>query len=611
MAGEINRGGLSDSLSYLFIGDGTTETFEPFCEASLLEPYPHSSLKEAREMLRTAGRVQLVAQRARHSTWIIDQVIRVTGWSNEIVSANSAIWSKRLAVANIAYVTSSITAIGASLYALVGTDIGVVVTRSFGDAMAQQTASAAFATLGWSHVALVALIVGSAALWYLSSRRYSLAEMKLSETEKTAAQNVAEFRDRALLVDFYSAIARRATPGRVTSDCFVAPQETQWLWVERICQESSKFENPTMATGAELTLEFTRINPFDVMDRALEGSPIATALLGAKASYQPLAAQLRQVQKLYDMRAGDIRHLAKKNRELIRERRRAAFNVVDGIYWSRVDAARNERDRALRPYQCTISNLSLDEAREAERRYNSDSRVIAIKSSYQNKVRDYGSYRDLSHAAIRGWFNPQIKKEYEKEEADLRANHETNLSHIGRYYPSVRALYGWTVRSLEVPQSAGLAPALTEVVAPSLPTLQTQTQPAEPSSSEMRAWADAGSGLGLDLFLTCAAAGVGFYAAYKASSSNYEQVIADHRDEESASSRYDEPPPPHPFTPEFYAPEPSAPPLERLPTYEEAMSHPEPSAPPLYTPLNMPPTYGEAMGHPQPSAPPLPPEYTY
>jgi len=598
MTGEIGRGGFVDSLSYLFLGEGSAETFEPFYEASLVEHYPHSSLKEARDQLGSTSRIQLVAESARHSTWIVDQVIRVKGWSEEVIRANSAIWSKRLAAANITWITSAVTTIGSTVYAFAGTPIGTFVFKSFGDRMAQGVAKAAFATLGWPHIALVALIVGSAALWCLASRRYSEAESRLGETQQTAAEDVAEFRDIALLGDFYRAIEHRATPGKVTSTGFIAPQETQWLWMEHVREMSAKFDCPTMQTGAELTHAFTRRNPFDVMERALEGSALATALSDAKSTYQPLAAQLRQIQQLYDMRAHDIRHLAKKNRELIRERRRAAFNVVDGIYWNRVDAARLERDRALRPLQVPTSGLSLEAVREAERAYNNDSRVIAIKARYAEKVRSYDNYRNLAHAAIRGWFNPQIQKEYDKESADLKANHEANLGHLGGYYPTVRALYAWTARVIEAhsqetspyySEAIGRAPVVPQVIPPLLPPMQTATQPEEPPSSEMRSWANAGGGLGLDFFLTCAAAGVGFYAAYKASSSAFEQAIADHQNDE-APPAYEEPTPPPPYTPSFYVPpvEPSAPfweappPPFAPPSYEEATRRPEPSAPPAH-----------------------------
>lgn len=614
MASEIGCGGLSDSLKYFISGNGSAETFEPFCETSLVEPYPHNSLQEARELLDIAGRVQLVDSSARCSTWIVDQAIRVKGWSEEVIRANSAIWSKRLMTANIFLVTSAVTTITASVYALFGTEMGTFLFKIIGDPMARRVAWAAFGTLGWNHIALLALIVGAAALWSLSSRRRELAQSQLGETGQTAADSVAAFRDRALRSDFYQAIAHRGAPGRVTANGFIAPKEAQWLWVERIRQESAAFENPVEITGAELTFAFTRRNPFDVMERALEGSPIASLLSSAQASYQPLASQLRQVQQGYDMRAQSIRDLAEKNRELIRERRRAAFAVVDSIYWNRVDAARIERDRSLQPYLPTSFSLSLEEAREAERRYNSDPCVIAIKTSYLLKTSRYDRNRALAHAAIRGWFNPQIQSEYEREEADLKANYQTNLQHLGGYFPAVRALYSWTARALENPledaEAIGMAPALSQlssISAPVLPDMLTATPPAEPPSSEMRSWADAGSGLGLDFFLTCAAAGVGFYAAYKANSATYEQVIADHQNDASAAPpQYEEPVRPPPYAPGFYAP----------PSYEEATFsaapspppaylHQDPVRPPPYAPgFYAPPSYEEATGSLEPSAPP-------
>lgn len=592
MTADIHTGGLRDSLSYLVFGDGEAETFEPFCEASLIQPYPHGSLHDARALLGSAGRIQLVANQARHSTWIVDQAVRVKGWSEEVVRANAVIWSKRLTVANITWALALVSAIGTSIYTF-------ACSAAVQHVLHGQATQAAGATLGVSAAVLLgAVIVGSIALCYLASARSRAAKVKLEATQKTAAEEVAHFRDLALTRDFYGAIAHRGTPGQITRDGFITPQETEWLWVERIQKESASFDNPTMATGAELTLAFTRKNPFDVMDKALEGASLLAVLSSAKATYQPLAAELRQIQQLYDMRARDIRQLAEKNRQLIRERRRAAFNVVDSIYWNKVHAARSERDRALRPHQISTVGLSLAEAKEAERRYNSNPTVIRIKADYHEQVRSYAHYRDLAHTAIYSWFNPQIQKEYEKETTDLKASYETNLRHLSGYYPTVRSLYSWTSRVVSAyspvaPFSyvdvVGATPTLPRVIAPVLPDMQTAVQPEEPSSSEMSAWASAGSGLGLGFFLTCAAAGAGFYAAYQANRGSYESVIAANRDDEEVPPpRYQEPQAPPPYTPAFYQPPvaPSAPfydwPLPAdPPSYAEATGgYPEPSAPP-------------------------------
>lgn len=610
MASEVNRGGVVDGLSYLVFGNGHSETTDPFCEATLISPYPYTSLAATRTRIASEGRIVQVAAKldnVRHALWHIDGVVSVKGLNEETVNANRSIWSTRRTVALTAYWTSVLSTLSSAAYGLFMSEAGLSVANGLfsGDAVAARILPTALST-AWAGfgtpIGMIGLtaFIGGAIVWYIASKRWNEANRHVGLHQKAMCHTIAEKRASIVQGDLYKGVNHRGAWGSTSQNGIIAPQETEWLWMEAVKQERTAFENPLMRTGGELVLNFALLNPLDVMDRALlRADETNHALLayveGAKETYAPLIAEVRSVKQTYDVREKNIKRQAEHNRRLIQDRKQAALNVVDSVYWTQVDEARRERDRRLSPFMPHVTGLSLADAKAKQRTYESNPAVMHIKNSYQSRVASYNSYRALAHAGIKGWFDPQLRREREKEKADLKINHRAELSHLSLFYPAVRALYRWVSEAVETFERVqksrqGAPPSYAEAMAgrerppryvavtpPMMPQMLTEVAPEAPDADTMRSWADAGSGLGLGLFLTCAKLGTDFYAAYQRDRGRYERIIEEH------------------------APAAPAPVEDAPPSYEEAAYY---DLPPAYAPPVVPSAPMEEL--PPPYTPPIP-----
>jgi hypothetical protein len=580
-SGKITTAGsIGDAFLYLLNSEGSAEPQAPFCEAQVLEKYPSSSLSQTRAAL-VADRIQKIFEQGVQAEWIIDGVVYVKGLSDASLQANREIWAMRELTSGIVYWSSAVLSTATAVYGVFGTALSTALYHLGGDAAAGHVASVAFSTFGAQlasplGMAVAAMFVAAATVWYIASNRCASSAEGAAQNQRSASLEVAEKRSTLLQPGHLEeAIKER---GRM-----IAPIECEWLWMEAVRSSHAAFTNPIHSTGAQLTAEFARKNPFDHMEAALlEKGGVRAHLRHIAMPYAALSGQIRLAQEKYDQRADTIRKQAQHNREQIIARKRAAQRVVDSVYCSKVSALRAARDEKLRPFQYSVSSRDLDRVREQHRNYENNPAVIRLKDECRQKIAEYDRNRDLAYSAISAWFNPQVAREHSRERSDLAANHGAYLKHIAHYYPSVRSLLTKAVDSIDA-YMAG-RPISYEVqielpifdVLPMAPLL-TDTPPEEPSSDTLSSWATAGAGLGLGFFLT-AAAGAGFYAAYQASRSNIDSAINEYEGE--LPSAPDIPPP----------------------SYEEATGEAHMNY------MDLPPSYDEATYTPAiPSAPPADP----
>jgi hypothetical protein len=495
---EISQATFYDAATFFWNGKGSEETYEPFCEVRLIEPYPHKSVEALKLQLKSPDRIQAMKQNASITAWIVDKVLEVTGLNSDIIASNQAIWSKRRWVS-----------IGGAVAGGLVFGLGVLIGLK-----ASAVKGVLFAVAGSQIVLGAAIITGGIGLAILAGgiRRALHAHSELGKSRLSSCAEIATKRQELLKGSLYWAIQAKGAPGMTLSkDHVIAPQECEWLWIQNV-RAYTHAHSPRFIDQEgkqNLMLEFARYCPFAYTTRALMTASEADAkqvlieyLEPVLPAAKSLATQLASITDVYDRYEDTILKNAQKNIQLVEKSRAASLAFIESIFSRQCTSARTLRDAALTSLRPDTSEYTEEQKRAFEARFERQADVKEIRATYASSISNYKNYRTLARIAANAWFDRQVNQEVAKKERDLSANKRDRLAYLELFTPSTQAILDWTVKAIDYFEKdkennslypnhlidLDSAPEMPFIAPPQAPTLSTAEAPSQPSESDISSW---------------------------------------------------------------------------------------------------------------------------